>query len=132
MSVFHDQTPATIGWWHVNHAPPCTSARQDRGKSLCIVVASGVVVAVAVANRFAAELAAPDHQGAVEKISLLQIRDESCQGLVDFFGALRQAILDILVMVPTAGPDLDETHSSFDQPPCDQQLIALGITTVKF
>src|SRR5262249_34512465 len=87
--------------------------------------------AVAVAGWFAAKLAAPDDKRAVEQIPLLQIGDERRQRRVNLFGPLRQTVLDVLMMVPAAGPDLYKPNSAFDQAPRDEQLIALGVPAIK-
>ena len=108
-----------------------SAAGQPGAEGAVVVVASRVVVAVAVLGRLAAELPAPDDQRAVEQPTLLQIREQGREGLVHFLGLLRQACFEILMMVPAAGPDLDETHAAFDQPPGDEHLFALGAVAVE-
>ena len=70
----------------------------------------------------AAELAAPDHQRAVEQTALLQVGQQAGGGRVDFGGARRQAVFEVLVMIPAAGPHLHEAHAALDEPAGDQQL----------
>ena len=81
------------------------------------MIATGIGIAVAVANGLAAELTTPHHQSAVEQSALFQIGQERGNGLVDLLGLFRQTILDVLMVIPAAGPDLNEAHPPFDQPP---------------
>src|SRR5207247_9123963 len=98
----------------IDHSASHPASGENRGEGLGIVVAPGIIVSIAVADGFAAKFAAPDDEGAVEKIALFQFRDESGEGLIDFFGALRQSIFDVLVMVPAAGPNLNEANAALD------------------
>ena len=106
------------------------AAGEEGGERLGVVVAARIVVAISVLDRLASELAAPDDERIVEKISLFQIRDERGERLINFLRALRQAILDVLMMIPAAGPDLHEAHPALDQPARNEQLIALAGTPV--
>src|SRR5437867_1634137 len=98
----------------IDHAATNAAAREDSGESLGIVVASGIVIAIAVPDRFAAKFSTPDDERAVEKIALFQVGDERSQGLVDFLCALRQAVLNVLMVIPASGPDLHEANAAFD------------------
>src|ERR1051325_4963128 len=100
-------------------------------KRFAVVIAPRVVVAVAVAHGFAAKLAAPDDQRAVEEIPFLEVFDGRGKGLIDFFRALRQPVFDVLMMVPAAGPDLNKPHTALDQTAGDEELIALSSAPVK-
>src|SRR5690348_8933262 len=72
--------------------------------------AAGVVIAavVALAVGGAAELAAPDDQGVLEHVALLEVGEESGDGLIDLAGVLLHALAEVVVVVPAAVGDLDE------------------------
>src|SRR5437879_1094359 len=109
----------------MDDAAPDSTASQDGGKSFGIVIAAGVVVSVAVFHGFTAEFSTPNNESAVEETALFQIGNESSERLIDFFRTLGEAVFNILVMIPPAGPDLDEAHTAFDKASSYQQLIAL-------
>ena len=111
--VFDCRSPELVG-----RAVNCSAANGATGKhggeSFRVVIATGVVVPVAVTDGFASEFTTPNDERAVEKIALFEIGDEGSQWLIDFAGAFRQAVFDILMMIPTAGPDLDEANAALD------------------
>src|SRR5882724_8597896 len=109
----------------IDHSATDAAPGENRGKGFGVVIAAGTVISIAIPDRFASELATPNDQRAFEEISLFQILDECRQRLIDFFGAFRQPIFDVLMMVPSPGPDLDEAHASLDEPARDEHLIAL-------
>src|SRR5436190_20871408 len=94
----------------IDHAAANTASRQDGREGLGIVIAPGIVVAAAITDGLAAKFSAPNDECGVEKAPLFQVGDEGSQGLIDFLCALRPPAFDVLVMVPTTGPDLDETE----------------------
>src|SRR2546423_1272501 len=128
--VLHGRSAELVGR-AINHSATNASTGQNRGKCLRIMVPPWIIVPIAVADWFTPELAAPNHQRTIEQVSLFQIGNECSEGPVDFFRALRQAVLDILVVIPASGPNLDEAHASFEQPSRNQQLVALGRAAIK-
>ena len=70
-------------------------------------------------------------QRAVEQAALLQIGEQRRRGGVDLGGARRQPRFEVLVMIPAAGPDLDEADAALDEPARDQQLPALRRVAVQ-
>src|SRR5262245_36072652 len=82
----------------ISHSSLDACACEQSCERLRVMIAARIVVTIAVANRLAAKLSAPDNQCAVEKISLFQILDERSQRLVDFARALGQTVLNVLVM----------------------------------
>src|SRR6267142_754357 len=78
------------------------AAREPDAERAIVMVASGVVVSVAVACDRARELATPDHQGAVEQAALFEVGEQCGGGLVNLRRALRQAVFNVLMMVPAA------------------------------
>ncbi len=96
------------------------------------MVAAGLGLAIAVLGGSAAKFAAPNDQGVFKHAALLEIGHQGAERLVDFAGALGQAGFNILVMVPAAGPDLDEADAAFEQAAGNEHLAALGGVAVKF
>ena len=115
----------------VDRAALHAAAGEPDAERLVVVIAARIVVAVAVAGRGAAEFAAPDDQRAVEQAALLQVGEQRGGGRVDFGGACRQAVFDVLVMIPAAGPDLHEAHAALDEAARDQQLSSLRRVAVQ-
>src|SRR5438105_4424616 len=84
-------------------------------------------------DRRAAELAAPDHECAVEQAALLEVFEECRDGLVP--GAGEVAVIDFegVVIVPRlagARPDLQEAHAALKEPPGHEQLPAMGVIAI--
>ena len=71
----------------VNRPAFDTAAGQDSRERILIMIATGVVVAVAIAHWLASEFTAPDHQRAIEETALLEVGDERGERLIDFAGA---------------------------------------------
>src|ERR1051326_3308876 len=102
----------TIGCSASNAAPG-----QNRRKRFCIVITARIIVSVAIANGLSAKFASPNDQSAIEKIPLLEIADKRRQRLINILRAFWQSIFNILVMIPAAGPNLNEPNATFNQPP---------------
>src|SRR5262249_49746131 len=115
----------------VHYSSPHSCAREQSGESFGVMVAAGIIVSVAVAHGLAPEFAAPDDKRGVEQAALLEVFDVSRQRLIDFFGAFRQAFFYVLMMIPAAGPDLDEPNPALDESSRDEQLVALDRAAVK-
>ena len=64
----------------------------------------------------AAELARPDQQGAVQQAPLLQVGDQSGDGLVDLGGAAHVELIVLGMAVPAALVELNETDSPLHHP----------------
>src|ERR1022692_3702284 len=67
----------------VDRAAPDAAARQPDRERPGVVVAAGILVAVAVPCRLPAEFAAPEDERRAEEPALLQVRQERGDGLVD-------------------------------------------------
>src|ERR1051325_652741 len=78
----------------INRSTLYASAGQNRTESFGVMVASGIIIAVAISHWLSSKFAAPNHQCAVEQIASFEIRDECRQRLIDILGAFRQPILD--------------------------------------
>src|ERR1017187_7106627 len=96
------------------------------------MVAARTVAAVAVARRLAAKFAAPHDERFVEQTARFQILDERRERLVNLLRALWQPLLQILMMIPAAGPDLHKPHAALDEPPRDEHLISLRTAAIHF
>ena len=101
------------------------AAGQHDGERLGVVVAAGVVVAVFVFGGLAAELAAPNDEGAVEEAALFEVGEERGERAVDLTGLGGEFLVEVLVMVPAVVPDLDDAHAALDEPAGDKELFAL-------
>ena len=96
--------------------------------------AEGVVVAAralgVLGGRLAAELAAPDDQRLVEQAAALEVGDQPGDrpvGVAGVLGVVGDEVgvgVPVVVVVGTAGVDLDEPDAALDQPPSDQALAA--------
>ena len=77
---------------------------------------------LALAVGRAAELAAPDHERVVEQAALLQIGDQRGAGLVDVVALQREIRRQVVVLIPAAMVELDETHAALGQPAREQAV----------
>ena len=94
--------------------------------------AVGVVIptgALAVLSRWlATELTAPDDQGLIEHPALLEILDQSRDGLVGIAGmnavvAFEAAVgIPVIIVMRPTGVDLDKANAALDKPPGQQAL----------
>ena len=86
--------------------------------------ACGVVVAAVLFLdvRRAPELATPDDQRVLEHIPLLQILEESCDGLIDRGTVGRQLVPESSVLIPVGMREFDEADSCFGQSTRQQTL----------
>src|ERR1043166_961386 len=112
-------------------------AALDAGASQPHREAVVIVVAAAQSGQFrdwrSAELAAPDHQRAVEQATLLEIAQECGDRLVPRARKIPVLGFDTIVIVPRlagAGPDLHEADAALEQPPRDQELPAVHVVAV--
>ena len=83
------------------------------------MVAAWIGVAVAVLGGGAAEFAAPNHQRGIEQAALFQIRHQRAERLIDLARGFGKFLVEVLMVVPAAGPNLDKTHPAFQQAPGD-------------
>ena len=98
----------------IDHSATDSATGQDRSEGFGVVIAARIVVAIPIADGFTPKLAAPNDQRAIEKMPLLQIGNECGKRLIDFLCPFRQTLFNVLVMVPAAGPNLDESDAAFN------------------
>src|SRR5262245_16327463 len=96
-----------------------TATRENRGERLVVVIESGIVIAVAIFHRLAAKLTTPHDHGLVKQAAFLQVRQKRRKGLINLPRLLRQAVLDVLMVIPAARPHLYKTHAALDEPARD-------------
>ena len=89
------------------------------------MIAAGGVEAVFVARGLAAEFAAPDDEGAFEEAAGFEIGEEGGERAVDFAGFGGEFFLEVVVVVPTVVPDLDDADAALDEAAGDEELFAL-------
>ena len=70
----------------------------------------------------AAEFAAPDHERFVEHPALLKIAHERSGGLIDGLALHREIARQVVVLIPAAMVELDESHAALDQSPRQQAV----------
>ena len=71
--------------------------------------------------RGATKVGHPDHQGRIQEALLLEIDQQSREGLVDLGHAmLFQAVEAVLMVIPTRIADGDESHTGLDQTASEQ------------
>ena len=99
------------------------AAGQPPGKRLAEVVAALGVGRVALAERRAAELAAPDDERVVEQSALLEILHQRGRRGVGVPALLRELREEIAVLVPAGVHELHEPHAALEQPPGDQAVV---------
>ena len=91
------------------------TAGNQQGEGVTIVIASRA----ALRDGQSAELARPQHDGAVQQAALLQIADEHGGGLIYRGADATQALANIAVVVPATGADrhhhLDEADARFHE-----------------
>ena len=101
------------------------AASQEIRESFRIMVASP---AAALGDGLTAKFAAPNHERFLEQATLLQIGQQSRNGLVDLRTMQAKVFLHPIVGIPVlllmtaAMVDLDKTHTAFDQAARDQAL----------
>ena len=100
------------------------AAGHEHGEVVGVVIASGVrFAAVAVfAEGRAAELAAPDHEGFIEKAALFEIMNKRGDGLVGHPGVVIEFPIEVGMMVPRCVDDVDEAHTPFHHTPRKQAV----------
>ena len=69
----------------------------------------------------AAELAAPDHERAVEQAALLQIGQKRAGRLIGVLALRADVVGQVAMLVPAAVQDLHDAHAALDQPPRQQR-----------
>ena len=78
-----------------------------------------------VIPNLAAEFAAPDDESVLQHAFLLEVGEERGEGLVDFRGATAEIGFQVVVVIPSAVPDLHEADALFQQAAGDEHLAAL-------
>ena len=74
------------------------------------------------AKRGAPELGSPDHHRAVQQTALLEVFDESGNGLVDGSRVVLQLGIEIAVMIPGCMHYIDEADAAFDHASSHQAI----------
>ena len=102
------------------------AAGHEHREAVGVVIPTG---ALAVLSRWlATELTAPDDQGLIEHPALLEILDQSRDGLVGIAGmdavvAFEAAVgIPVIIVMRPAGVDLDKANAALDKPPGQQAL----------
>ena len=91
------------------------------GEGVRVVIAPGI--GSFLRNRQPSEFASPDDEGFVQQSTLLQVGEQSGDGLVCFAGKTAVVPSNVFMAVPAslvfhaAGINLHKTHASFDHPP---------------
>jgi len=112
------------------HRMACVNASAGKphghGSGIMVSAVCGAAIANAVVGA-APELPAPNDKGFIEESALLQIGDESGDGLIDAFDARPMGSFDKVVGVPPSIVGLYEANAFFDKPPCQEQFAAKWI-----
>src|SRR5262249_926356 len=90
------------------------AAAEEHGKAFHVMVTTGAAL-VFLGHGGAAEFTAPDDDGVVEQAALFEVLDERGGGAVNVGGVLADVFDEIVVMVPIAVVELDETHAAFGE-----------------
>src|SRR5262252_10751865 len=96
-----------------------------------VMIAAGIVVAIAVARHRTPEFSAPDNEGAVKEPTLLEVRKQGGGRRINLGSACRKAVIDVFVMIPAARPDLHKSDAPLDETPRDQQLTPLWCVAIQ-
>lgn len=122
--VFHGRVTQFIGGAVGLPAFDAGSGQPQTERASVVISARGVAGDVAIGGRRSAELAAPDDERVLEQPFLFQVAEERGDGFVGFGGFIAQGVLEVVVMIPAAVPDLDEAHAFLEQAPGDEHLAA--------
>src|SRR5688500_11011505 len=68
------------------------------------------------------KLSAPDNQGLVQQTPLLQIEHQRRGSLVHIAALLGQLLGQVIMLIPAAVIELDETDTPLDEPACEQRI----------
>ena len=91
------------------------------GSRIVISAVSGTAVAYAIIGA-AAKFPAPNDKGFVQKPSLFEVLDQSCDRLVDTLDARSVGPFDKIVRVPASIVGLYKTNAFFDQFPSSEHF----------
>ena len=86
-----------------------------------------MVPTVTLGRRGAAELGAKDDECVIEKAALPQIGEQAGDGLVRGGAAGGQEVFDVVVMIPSAGSDLDVANTGLGELACEEALAAKAV-----
>src|SRR5262249_18752686 len=134
-----DGTEAEIVGGAMNLAALDAAAGQPHAEAIVVVVAAIDAAGVGARSRqlhrrSSAKLATPDHQRIVQHAALLQVFQETADGLIAFPGQAAMLGFQIVVAVPGltgAVPDLDEADAFFQEPAGNEKLPALNAGAVQ-
>lgn len=117
-SVFHGIIPVFIGVTVRGPGPDAASGHPHR-ETLRIVVAT----IGSLRNRCAPEFTAPHDQRIVQHSALFQIREQGCDGSIDFATVFLVAVFQIAVLIPdVAGGNLNVSHTRLSHSSCQNTL----------
>src|SRR5437899_382161 len=134
--ILHGLEPEVVGGAMDGPAADATTRHPD-GETVVVMIAAerGLAVAIELDSRRAAEFPAPDHERVFEHPSLLQVRQQCGDRLVDLGRQLAMILLDLGVMIPRlprAMPELDVADATLQQSARDQGLTAVDSVAVGF
>ena len=110
----------------IGRAAPDAAAGHPQREGLHVVVAAVVAVGtVALVHGGAAKLATPDHQRVVEQAPLTEVAHQGRRGLVHRLGGLGDVGRQVVVMVPTAVIQLDESDTPLGQTPGQEAVVGV-------
>ena len=89
-----------------------------------------VAAAGGVDLRRAAELGVDHDEGGIEQAAFVEVADEGGVGLVEIGHLGAVGALDIVVVIPAAVGERDETHAGFDEAAGDQKMLLVARGTV--
>src|ERR1700722_3655380 len=72
------------------------------------------------------KFAAPDYEGVVKQTALFQVHDQGRRRLVGAFTLQRQVARKIVMLIPAAVIELNESHVAFQQTAREQTIGGVG------
>ena len=106
---FFDRLEAEIIGGAVSGAAADAAAGEPDGEAIMIVIATGA----ALGDRRSTKFAAPNHECVFQHASLLEIREQGGDRLVDLGGVLPEVRLDVGVMIPRLTCAMPKLHVAY-------------------
>src|SRR5438270_5322434 len=97
-----------------------SAAGEPHGEAIRVMIAS---IIAALDHGGPAKFTAPDYQGILEHVALLEIFDQRRAGLIGVLAVLLEIGGEIDVLVPGFVKELDEAHAALDQPSRQETVI---------
>src|SRR4051812_10211781 len=107
--------PIVIGRPVAQAAFHATTSKPQRIARRVVIAAVGVLRA----GR-SPEFTAPHDERVLEHIALLEIGEQSGNGLIDRLSVTRETLLQVVVLIPTRMRNLNESHARFCKTPREQ------------